>query len=244
MKTKALEKKKTRKVKLEKLEGYLFAKLHAIGSKSEGPLYYLQLWNGKEVIVVKKVRPWENDPVLHGWLGKKVVIYGRPYSVEMGETIRPAIAYEWLMNDDEPLAMKFKLDLKDNTLWINNMPGPAPEFPPEMKKLNMTLAVRWPYRTGMPKKRSHWKGECPTSQCYDFWLEDPKGNVIWQWGQCMLFKNEPTEVVIPGGSAKKVRASWPYFEDAIGREGLYVARARFIASGQEIRMPFEVKFAV
>ena len=61
MKTKEI-KKKTPKIKLKKFAGYLFARLHAIGSKSEGPLYFLQLRDVKEMLIMKKVPPWKNDP--------------------------------------------------------------------------------------------------------------------------------------------------------------------------------------
>jgi hypothetical protein len=59
-----------------KYDGYLFAKLDKIGTKSEGPVYYLQLFDNKDVCIKKKSELWENDPVLHNCLGKKVTITG------------------------------------------------------------------------------------------------------------------------------------------------------------------------
>ncbi len=60
----------------KKYDGYLFAKLGAIGTKSEGPIYFLQLFNNKDVAVEKKCKLWENDTTLHKNLGKKVTING------------------------------------------------------------------------------------------------------------------------------------------------------------------------
>jgi hypothetical protein len=34
--------------KMERFDGYLFSKLHLIGSKSEGPTYFLQQFDYKE----------------------------------------------------------------------------------------------------------------------------------------------------------------------------------------------------
>lgn len=56
--------------------GYLFSKLQAIGSRSEGPEYFLQLPNYQELTVVKQVHLWEKDPALHPYLDSKVLIEG------------------------------------------------------------------------------------------------------------------------------------------------------------------------
>jgi hypothetical protein len=57
-------------------KGYLFSKLTAIGSKSEGPQYYLQQPDYHELVVRKKVQLWQKDPQLHPHLDSKVVIEG------------------------------------------------------------------------------------------------------------------------------------------------------------------------
>jgi hypothetical protein len=243
MKTQTAPKPRIHRTKHEMLKGYLYARLHALGSKSEGPLYYLQLRSGKEVLVLKKVRPWENDPVLHPWLGQQVCVFGKDCRVEMGETIRPGIEYTWLSNHDDPLKMQFRLGLKDNTLWVDKQPSPHSSFPPEMKKMKVGLSLQWPYRKDADAKRSVWSGTAPTSQLYDFWIEDPKGQTIWQWSKSMWFRNKPTEVHVEGGSPHEVRIPWFYFEEALTEPGIYVVRARFIPSDQEIRMAFNVKFA-
>ena len=56
--------------------GYLFSKLAAIGTKSEGPKYFLQQADYHELVVCKKVEHWQKDPVLHPHLDFKVVIEG------------------------------------------------------------------------------------------------------------------------------------------------------------------------
>lgn len=61
---------------MARFDGYLFSKLKAIGSKSEGPFYFLQRWDYSETPVIKKTMSWEEDPNLQKFLGKKVIIEG------------------------------------------------------------------------------------------------------------------------------------------------------------------------
>lgn len=235
--------KKPKAPTLEQYQGYLFARLHLIGSFSQGPCYYLQPLKGEDLLLFKRVELWKDDPVLHACLGRKVTVFGSKIkkSEEEAES-EPGIRYAYLLNEEIPLEIRLDLGLPDDTLWINKMPAPSPKYPPELKKLPLKLSVRWPYREEEGQERSIWSGECPTSQLFDFGIEDPHGHTIWQWGNCMLFRPEPTKVEIPGGSPKTVKVPWFYFEDSIAEEGLYVAKARFIASGQEVRKPFRVEF--
>ncbi len=221
---------------LHQFDGFLFAKLHLIGSFSQGPRYYLQPFEGKDIPIIKKVQLWMDDPVLHACLGQKIVLEGKIAKGENGATQEEGIYYFHVLNQAEPLLMKLDLELKEDTLWIDKTPGPTPKYPPQMKSFTLKLSVTWPFK-------SVWKGECPTSQLYDFGIEDPDGKTIWQWSNCMMFRPETTKVQIPGGSPRAVKAPWYYFEDSIVKEGLYVAKAEFIASGQVIRKPFWVKFA-
>ena len=62
---------------MRELNGFLFSKLQAIGSRSEGPVYFLQQFDEKEIPILKKVHLWEEDPVLQKLLGKKVTLHGR-----------------------------------------------------------------------------------------------------------------------------------------------------------------------
>jgi hypothetical protein len=202
----------------------------------------LQLWDEKEVSIRKKVELWENDPVLHPCLGQKVIIQGKWQKPTPGES-EQGLDYTAVFNKHEPLKLGLKTNLKDNKLWINKTPGPAPEFPPEMKRLTIRFSVKWPFRGETKNERSIWTGHCPTNQLYDFWIETPQGKMFWRWGQCMAFKNEDTEVRIPGGSAYKIKVPWYYFEDSIVPEGMYVLCARFIASEQIIRKPLWIAFA-
>lgn len=233
------------------LEGYLFSKLHAIGSKSEGPSYFLQLTRpetaGKELPIHKKTEMWMNDTVLQGCIGRKVTLRSRPAApgaapeagTEAGTEAAAAptgIDYVEVLSSAEPLVLGLKMDLKDDTLWIDREPGPAPAFPPRPKRLDLTFEVLWPYR-------SEWKGSCPTSQFMELTIEDPQGRTIWRWSSEMLFSAEPTEIKFLGGSPKGMTVHWHYFDSAIAMAGLYVATATFIASGQTIRRPFWIKFA-
>jgi len=63
------------------ISGVLFAKIVGKGSRSEGPKYYIKpldeyktKWS--EILVRKKTHMWENDPELHKFLDKEVLITG------------------------------------------------------------------------------------------------------------------------------------------------------------------------
>lgn len=63
------------------IRGVLFATIEGIGTRSEGPTYYIKpLDNYKdrwsEILVRKKTHMWEKDPELHKFLDKKVLITG------------------------------------------------------------------------------------------------------------------------------------------------------------------------
>ena len=66
---------------MDEIKGLLIVKIVAKGTRSEGPEYWLQpsddykeRWD--EILVRKEVMLWQNDPVLHGFIGKKVLILG------------------------------------------------------------------------------------------------------------------------------------------------------------------------
>jgi hypothetical protein len=61
---------------MARFDGYLFSKLALIGTKSEGPSYFLQQWDYREIPVVKRSFPWKPDPELHRFLDRKVTIWG------------------------------------------------------------------------------------------------------------------------------------------------------------------------
>jgi len=76
---------------MNKLNGYLFAKLGNIGTRSEGTDYYLQQYDYSEHRIIKHVNLWENDPVLHPLIGQKVVIKGTQQAdgIIYSQCIRP-----------------------------------------------------------------------------------------------------------------------------------------------------------
>ena len=83
--------------------------------------------------------------------------------------------------------LKVDLEPEAEEIWLNKMPpSPSP------KPFDLTLEVEWPYR-------SIWKGICPTSQIYDFFVEFD-GECIWQWSSGKSFLQALTPVAIPGGS--------------------------------------------
>ena len=216
---------------MEEFHGFLFSKLQYIWTESEGPIYFLQQWTYEEIPVVKKAEPWNDDPTLHKFLAKKVSIEGTYHQdgihYDKIHEIIPGMV-------EEEAEKKLEVDLKLETdvLWVNKMP---PQKPPIKQSMDLTLLVRWPYR-------SIWHGLCPTSQIYDFFIMH-EDKIIWQWGHGKVFIPVITPVTIPGGEPVEYPVTWHFSPDKIESEGTYTARAIFIASGQEVTRDFEVKFA-
>ena len=77
---------------MDEIRGLLIVKIVAKGTLSEGPEYWLQpsddykeRWD--EILVRKEVMLWQNDPVLHGFIGKKVLILGEVIETKSSITI-------------------------------------------------------------------------------------------------------------------------------------------------------------
>ncbi len=215
---------------MERFEGYLFSKLDCIGSKSEGPKYFLQSFDYKENVVEKKAPLWQEDPELHRFLNKKVAIAGAYTS--SGIIYEKISEYrrgkEAAQENKLEIALKPEVDI----LWINKMHGASQPS----QSMNLTLLVKWPYR-------SIWEGRCPTTQIYEFWIECD-GKPIWTWSEGKYFTDVVTPVVIPGGQVfHEFTEVWKIHPDDSLSEGFYTARALFKASGQEATKEFEVRFA-
>lgn len=208
---------------MEALNGYLFAKLSNIASKSEGPAYYLQQSDYRESLVIKRVNLWENDPALHPLLGEKVVITG----TQQGD----GIIYQQITSErefveaDSERQLLVTLKLEQDTFWLG-----APD-----QEMKLTLSVLWPYR-------SIWEGECPNSQLHDFWVEFA-GETIWRWSDEQAFLDVITPVAIPGGSEHEFSETWRINPEVITQEGIYTAKALHIASGKQAAVDFKMRFA-
>lgn len=65
---------------MDKFNGCLYALLAEIGSRSEGPAYYLQFLEPRrdttEYPINKKSELWDIDPALHAFLARKISIGG------------------------------------------------------------------------------------------------------------------------------------------------------------------------
>jgi hypothetical protein len=215
---------------MEKYNGFLFSKLTEIGSKSEGPTYFLQQFDYKEIKVIKKVPLWKEDPSLQKFLGKKVTIEGKMSN--LGIVYEKIMDYKPTKEDTKKKGLNLDLKLGANILRVNKVPpGSEPS-----QSMALTLLVQWPYK-------SIWQGHCPTTQTYDFSIGH-KGKVIWRWSDGKFFGQVVTPVRISGGDFQKfAEVAWPINPHEIQSEGTYEARALFIASGQEISKNFEIKFA-
>ena len=63
--------------------GTLASKRSNIGTKSEGPEYYIKLeepndFGQTELFIRKEAHLWQEDPVLHKYIGRKVELKGEP----------------------------------------------------------------------------------------------------------------------------------------------------------------------
>lgn len=206
--------------------GYLFAKLQNIGTRSEGPDYYLQMFDYHEVVVLKQVHPWQNDPTLHPWLNHKVIIEGT-MQVE-------GVSYERILPYAEPSEenqLVLSLTIEPDFVWVDMLPP----GPPEAQAVKLNLAVQWPYR-------SIWQGECPTTQLYDFAIEF-EGQTLWRWSDRQLFAPTQTPVRIPGGAPVVYSVVWECDPLQLTGEGCYLARATFLATDQMVCKEFEIKYA-
>ena len=74
------------------IRGVLFAIIGGKGSRSEGPKYYIRpldeyknRWS--EILVRKKTKSWENDPELHKFLEKPVLISGEIVETKSSITV-------------------------------------------------------------------------------------------------------------------------------------------------------------
>lgn len=214
---------------MKKMHGYLFTKLSHIDSKSEGPTYYLQQFDYTELEVVKQVNLWEEDPALHPFIASKVTLLGEVHP----EGIVYDQVYPYTIDDSSGSIHKLQvaLELSDDTLWIDKMPGPGPAE----QSMELTLSVTWPYR-------SIWEGQCPTAQLHDFWIEH-EGETLWRWSDGQAFMEVVTPVKIPGGSPHEFTENWPINTATIPGEGVYTAKAVHIASGITVTNTFKIKFA-
>ncbi len=212
---------------MEIFDGYLFSKLHLIGTESEGPLYFLQQWDYTEPVVMKKTPLWEIDPELHSFLNRKVTIEGDlgPHGIEYQKIS------DFVLREKRETEHLLELELGTDVLWIDKMP--VPKLP--RQSMDLTLRVQWP-------ARSIWHGQCPTSQLFDFWIER-KGEIFWRWSEGKIFQQVITPVTLIGGRWYEYPVLWDVDPDKIEVEGTYTAHAVFIACGREVTNHFEIKFA-
>ena len=77
---------------MDEIRGVLFAEVVGKGSRSEGPKYYIRpideyknRWS--EILVRKKTKSWENDPELHKFLEKQVLIIGEIIETKSSITV-------------------------------------------------------------------------------------------------------------------------------------------------------------
>jgi len=101
------------------VEGYLYKKLQAYGTRSEGPCYMLQTLEGKKevnYIVERGARnPWEPDDVLERHIHKKVVVNGKYQGNRLYiDNIRLKDSPDFKPPDSKPIrSIPLPVDVKD-----------------------------------------------------------------------------------------------------------------------------------
>jgi len=214
---------------MTRFDGFLFSKLHLIGSKSEGPAYILQQFDYAEIPIAKKAPLWGNDPKLQKHLSSKVSIEGRVSSGLLSyDAVNPYARAEEVRAEKKALTVELKME--SDELVLERQPSSPPARP-----FSLALRVKWPFR-------SIWRGVCPTSQIYDIIVERDK-QIVWRWGEGRFFTQALTPVAIPGGDFIEFPETWVIDPGRIQSAGVYVVRAVFIASGQEVERKLTIKFA-
>lgn len=214
---------------MKNFEGYLFTKLAAIGTKSEGPVYFLQQKDYSEIQIKKIAHPWEVDPMLHQFIARKVLV--------TGEIQDKLIIYK-KVTEKKPETIPWislHIDVPDNILWVNKMPGPV--GPALQKQVTLGLYIQWPYTTP-------WQGTCPTTQVYEFEILTPTGKSLWKWSKGRRYKKQVTHVALEGMIQHEIDAKWTFYDKDIPVAGTYTLMGTFIPAKVEVRKSFEVKFAV
>jgi hypothetical protein len=212
---------------MSEFHGFLFSKLDLIGSRSEGPTYFLQQFDYSEIPIEKRAELWQEDPNLQEVLATKVTVIGNLSAGGLGyDSVRPYSPAPTTAEREETLRVALRLNPEE--IRIDKMP-PAPLVP----ALEITLEVEWPYR-------SIWRGICPTTQIYDFFVEF-EGKTKWQWSQGKFFAPALTPVAIPGGSPHAFTETWIIKPDTVKGEGLYTVRGLFIASGQVAERQIQIR---
>ncbi len=214
---------------MTRFDGFLFSKLHLIGSRSEGPVYILQQFDYAEIPIAKKAPLWGNDPKLQEHLGSKITIEGRVLSGLLSyDAVIPYTRAEEVRAEKTALTVELKME--SDELVLERRPSS-----PASRAFSLALRVKWPFR-------SIWRGVCPTSQIYDFIVERDK-KTVWRWGEGRFFTQALTPVAIPGGDFIDFPEAWVIDPGLIQSAGVYLVRAVFIASGQEVERKLTIKFA-
>ena len=69
--------------KVVTITGVLFSRIERVGTKSEGPEYYLRMDDGVEIHILKKANLWQEDPALQEHIDKRVSVSGDLIGKEM-----------------------------------------------------------------------------------------------------------------------------------------------------------------
>jgi len=214
---------------MKTFNGFLFSKLHLIGSKSEGPSYFLQQFDYREILVVKKVHPWQEDPVLQKKLGRKVTLDGE-LTAQGIQYHQIADLHRSLTSSTKAAGLNVQLKPESPEIWLNKMP-PSPSPRPFALMLAVTC-----------RPDDDWSGVCPTSQLYDFTVE-LGGHTIWRWSDGRVFLPVLTPVMMPAGATFTYSETWIIVPENISEEGMYTLRGLYIPSGQEAQAEVRIRFA-
>lgn len=214
---------------MKDLEGYLFSKLHLIGSKSEGPVYYLQTPGYSEVKINKQALPWDKDKVLHDVLGSWVKITGEcgsdgtiSYSnVEQRiGVLRDAIV--------EPVTIEILC--LGNPIVVNKQPmigeRPRQSFMAQVIVTNTLDIVLEDYHSSpLPIQVS---------------LKDPEGRSVVHFPEQVIWL--VSSIKLPPQTPVSYTVLVPIIPDKFTIEGEYSLTGLYLPRELEVSIPVEVKF--
>jgi hypothetical protein len=128
---------------MEKFKGYVYSKLDRIGTKSEGPEYYLQDLSDSERPVDKHIKKkanlWMEDPILNQFIASKSIVSGNlEYDSINYESIKKENAYQVPMEQTVFFEFHFKNSAwgYQNTGWFIDKSG-------EIREYKLTPADKW-----------------------------------------------------------------------------------------------------
>jgi hypothetical protein len=214
---------------MKEFEGYLFSRLHLIGSKSEGPVYYLQTPSYSEVKINKQAQSWAKDKILHDVLDSWVKVTG-----ELEEDV--SITYAnveqriGVLRDSIVEPVKVEVLCLVNPIVVNKQPiiGESPSQSVIVQVIvtnTLDIALEDYHSSPLPIQVS---------------LKDPKGQIVAHFPDKVIWLM--TRIPLPAKTPVTYTGLLPINPNKFAIEGEYSLSGKYLPRGLEESIPVEVKF--